>query len=316
MFAIAPYLVEVRDDSKQEQDLWDFFHKNTLHDVLTDYFQQNLNKYQSSTANAQRMFMVSHLCAGTPTSVAGIYKTGQFGFESQIYSINAKKVTHNRKTDEADMLPFYFSFYMPKNTTASQRTRGLLLLGRFHALGVRHITVPHLQQHFKQRFNSLSLNVSRVVPKMVVESLLKDGTLKTIRLVKKNLPTDIADVFSQTDRDQIQEIEMVFRSKRKSCFQDVNWILNAFESNAPASQIITIPSFPHDNVKLEVQLDGRKRTINIGKPGNISSNIELDLQPDTDGHPKISEWLEAADDLAANIVASWGVSGANWKSQP
>lgn len=316
MFAIAPYLVEVRDSAKQPQDLWDFFHKDTLHDVLMEYYKQNLNKYQASTANPQRMFMVSNVCTGTSTSLAGVYKTGQFGFESQIYSINAKKITHNRQTDEADMMPFYFSFYMPKNTTAGQRARGLLLLGRFHALGVRHITIPHLQQHFKQKFNDLSLNIERVVPKVVIESLLKDGTLKAIRLIKNNLPKDIADVFSQNDRDQIQEIEMVIRSKRKSHFQDVNWILNAFQSNAPASQIITVPSFPHDNVKLEVQIDGRKRTVNIGKPGNLSSNIELDLQPDADGHPKLSEWLASADDLAANIVASWGVNGANWKSQP
>jgi hypothetical protein len=96
MFAIAPYLVEIRDSAKQPQDLWNFFHKDTLHDVLTDYYKQNLNKYQPSTANPQRMFMVSNLCVGTSASVSGVYKTGQFGFESQLYSINAKKVTHNR----------------------------------------------------------------------------------------------------------------------------------------------------------------------------------------------------------------------------
>jgi hypothetical protein len=206
---------------------------------------------------------------------------------------------------------------MPKNTTSAQRTRGLLLLGRFHALGVRHITIPHLQQHFRNKFNDFSLSVERVVPKMVMESLLKHGTLKTIRLIKKVLPKDIADVFSPTDRDQIQEVEMVIRSKRKSYFQDVNWFLNLFDGATSPNSLITIPSFAHDNIKLEIELDGRKRTINIGRPGNLSSNIELDsLVPDANGHPKLSDWLESADDIARDIATSWGVSGVSWKSVP
>ncbi|MBL8277754.1 MAG: hypothetical protein JNL93_13720 [Pelomonas sp.] len=317
MFAIAPYLVEVRDSYKQPQDLWDFYNKNNLRDVLLDYYKANLRKYQPALDKSQqRMFMVSQLCTSTPTSVAGVYATGQFGFESDIYSIEAKKITHNRKIDEADMVPFNFGFYMPQASISGQRARGLLLLGRRQALGIRHITIPHLQHYFRNRFQDLTLNIERVVPKLVMEALLKGGALKTIRLIKKNLPQDIADVFSISDRDNIHEIELVIRSKRKSHFSDVNWLLEAFQGKASsASEIITIPSFTHDNLKLEVSIDGRKRTVNVGKPGNFSSNIELEnLKPTASGHPDLPDWLREADELASNIVQSWGVAGMSWNS--
>ena len=154
MFALAPYLVEVKDEFKQPQDLWNFFAKDTLHAVLTDYFKSNLRNYQESVGKHQRMFMVSQLCKGTPTSISGVYQTGATGFDSDIYSKSLKKVSHKRQIDEADMLPFNFSFYMPKDTTAGQRKRGLLLLGRFNTLGVRQLTIPHLQVYFKADFRT------------------------------------------------------------------------------------------------------------------------------------------------------------------
>lgn len=314
MFAIAPYLVEVKDGNKQSQDLWNFFHKNSLHEVLNSYYKDNFKKYQPSVNDPKRMFMVSRLFKSTDRSVSGIYQTGQFGYESEIYSTKKKKVTHKREKDEADMVQFYFSFYFNKDPNVAQRERGLLLLGRFNTLGVRHITIPHLQQHFSQRFNGFSLKVERVVPKTVMENLLKHGSLKNIRLIKKCIPKDIADVLSMHDRDQVQDIELIIRSKRKSCFDDVNWALNAIANNGRPTQILTIPSFAHDNVKLDIMLDGRKRTLNIGRPGSISSNMELDLQPGADGHPVAAEWLKEADEIAKNIISSWGIKGESWKS--
>lgn len=310
MFAIAPYLVEVKDGNKQPQDLWNFFHKNTLHDVLNSYYTDNLKKYQPSIHDPKRMFMVSKIFTGTKQSISGIYQTGQFGYESEIYSTGKKKVTHKRMKDEADMVPFYFN----KDPNIAQRERGLLLLGRFNTLGVRHITIPHLQQHFAQRFNNFSLNIERVVPKIVMETLLKHGSLKNIRLIKKNIPKDIADVLSMRDRDQVHEVELIIRSKRKSRFDDINWALNAMSNSSQPSQILTIPFFAHDNVKLDIMLEGRKRTLNIGRPGAISSNMELDLQPGADGHPIPIEWLKEADEIAGNIMSSWGVKGQSWKS--
>lgn len=315
MFAVAPYLVEITDKRKQPQDLWHFLNGETLHQVLHEYYDQNKNKYQTISSETNKMFMVSKMFTGTSTSVSGVYKTGQFGFESQIYSINERKVTHERKSDEADMMPFNFSFYLPKNTTPGLRKRGLLLLSRFNTLGVRRFTIPHLQDYFSKRFNDLTLNIERVVPQKVMETIMKKGELKNIRLIKKTLPKDVADALSPSNREKVKELELIIRSKNKTFFSDINWILDALEGRTPPNQLFTTQLFEHDNIKLEIEVEGRKRTIDIGRPNSFSSNIELDdITADVDGHPKISDWLKAADELAAEIVTSWGVEGVTWQS--
>lgn len=315
MFALAPYLIEIKDDAKQTQDLWKFYSNESLHGVLLDYYRSNLGNYQPSVGKDKRMFMVAAMYKGTSTSVCGTYQTGQFGFESDIYNTTRKKVAHRRQTDEADMIPFNFSFYLPRATSAGQRKRGLLLLSRFNTLGVRQLTIPHLKLYFRNRFPSFTLEVTRVVPKIVMETILSQGTLKTIRLIKKSLPADIADALSDADRVKVQDIELVIHTKRRSHFSDIDWLLRAVENNARPSEIITIPSFAQDNIKLEVQMDGRMRTVDLGNTAKLSSNIELpDITPGRNGHPNIDDWLREADSLAGGIAKSWGMSGQKWAS--
>lgn len=316
MFALAPYLVEIKDDKKQTQDLWKFYSNENLRDVLLDYYRSNLSNYQYSVGKDKRMFIVAAMYKGTSTSVCGTYQTGQYGFESDIYSTTKKKVAHRRQTDEADMIPFNFSFYLPRTTSAGQRKRGLLLLSRFNTLGVRQLTIPHLTHHFAKKFPSFTLEVNRVVPEIVMRTILRQGTLKTIRLIKRSLPSDIADALSVSDRAKVQDVELVIHTKRRSHFSDIDWLLRAIEKNATPSEIITIPSFEHDNIKLEVQMDGRMRTVDLGNTAKLSSNIEISsITPGPNGHPKISDWLAEADSLAAAIAKSWGMSGQIWSSE-
>jgi hypothetical protein len=315
MFALAPYLVEIKDDKKQTQDLWKFYSNENLRAVLLDYYRSNLRIYQPSVGKDKRMFMVGAMHIGTSTSVCGTYQTGQFGFESDIYNTTRKKVAHKRQVDEADMMPFNFSFYLPRNTSAGQRKRGLLLLSRFNTLGVRGLTIPHLRQYFANRFPSFTLEISRVVPKIVLETILSQGSLKTIRLIKKSLPSDIADALSESDRKNVQDIELVIHSKRRSYFKGIDWLMRTIEGNATASEIITIPSFEHDDIKLEIEMDGRMRTVDLGNTAKLSSNIEIaNITPGPDGHPKLDDWLREADDLAGGIAKSWGMTGQNWDS--
>lgn len=315
MFALAPYLVEIKDDKKQTQDLWKFNSSETLHTVLLDYYRTNLSTYHSSLGKEKRMFMVAAMYTGTPTSVCGTYQTGQFGYESDIYNTTYNKVAHKRKVDEADMMPFNFSFYLPRNTSAGQRKRGLLLLSRFNTLGVRGLTIPHLRHYFSNRFPSFTLEVSRVVPKVVLETILSQGSLKTIRLIKKSLPSDIADALSESDRERVQDVELVIHSKRRSCFSNLDWLMRVIDGKARPSEIVTIPSFEHDNIKLEIEIDGRIRTVDLGNTAKLSSNIEIaNIMAGLNGHPNLDDWLREADELASGIAKSWGAIDQKWDS--
>lgn len=316
MHAIAPYLVRVVDDKKQPQDLWKFSGNECLYQVLRDYYNNNLNRYQKSLSQEDRMFMISKLFSGSAESVCGVYQTGQHGFESEIYSIKKKRITHKRLIDEADMIPFHFAFYMHKSSISPQRMRGLLVLSRFNTLGVRGVVISHLQNYFKNRFPGFSLEITRVVPRMVLDSILSNGSLKTIRLIRKAIPRDVADILSPKDFDRVQDLEFVIRSKRRTSFSDNDWIYRVLEGKANISDVVTVPSFPHDGIKLEVQMDGVTRTVDLGNTGKLSSNIELDsVEVGVNAHPKDKSWMQEVDKIAADIVESWGDHKPHWVSK-
>lgn len=258
--------------------------------------------------------MISSMYAGTSTSISGTYQTGQYGFESEIYNTKKRRVSYKRGTEEADMMPFHFSFYFPQDRNPAQQARGLLVLSRFNTLGVRQLTIPHLQHYFSLRFPGLKLGISRVVPRIVMETILRDGLIRSIRLIKKTIPSDIADALAESDREKVQEVELVIRSKRKSNFSEIDALMRAIDRRAHPSSIFTVDSFKHDNIKLEVEMDGKIRTVDLGNLAKLSSNIEVSILPGPNGHPPIAAWLGEADALATDMAKSWGMSGQSWSS--
>lgn len=314
MFAIVPYLIQVLDDKKQPINLWDFFSNNSLKDFLDDYYSANLNKHITIPKH-KKAFLVSKKCKGSPTSVAGIYETGTFGFKSRIYSTSKLATAHNREVDEADMHPFYFSYYFMKSVPMAQQVRGILLLSRFGTLGVRGMTIPHLQTSFKNQFPTFTLDIKRVLPTSVLEALMKSGQLKTIRLIKNTLPKDLANKFSQSDEVKIKEIEMVIQTKKNMIFSDVQWLWDSINNKKPANEILTTDSFQPDNIKLDIKIGNAIRVLDVKNPGKMSSNIDVsDIVVDQNGHPNFEAWLLRADELAGNIASSWGVPNLNWST--
>lgn len=315
MFGMAPYLVKITDEHKQPVNLFDFFAKNSLKSFLDDYYKSHLNK-EITTPENKKTFLVSQICKGSNFSVAGTYETGEFGFKSRIYSTGKKITAHHRLTDEADMHPFYFAYYFMENAPMSQQVRGLLLLSRFKTLGVRSMTIPHLQQHFNKSFPRFKLDISRMLPPTILETLMKSGSLKTIRLIRNTLPKDIADKFTQQDESRIHEVEMVIQTKRNMVFSDVQWLWDAIKAKKNPHEIITVDSFQPNNIKLDIKIGNKLRVLDLRNPGRLSSNIDVsDLVPDTNGHPKLEEWLGRADELAADITSSWGVENLAWNTK-
>lgn len=316
MFGIAPYLVQVYDEQKQPINLLNFFNNNSLKDFLDSYYTNQLHK-EVTTTKEKKSFLVVKKCEGSDTSVAGIYETGEFGFKSRIYSTIQRTTTHAREVDEADMHPFYFSYYFMKQANAAQQVRALLLLSRFKTSGIRGMTIPHIQEKFFNQFPGFSLQVKRVLPASVLEALMKTGSLKKIRLINNTLPKDLAEKFSETDQSKVKEFEMVIQTKRNMYFEDIQWIWDAISKKKSPNEILTLDSFQPTNIKLDIKIGKQTRTLDVRNPGRLSSNIDVsDIAPDLNGHPKLDEWLIRADELAENIANSWGIPEIKWSTSP
>ena len=298
MFAIAPYSIQLLDE--QPVDLWKFSGANTLRQVLIEYYQNEMRSYTSIGVN--RVFRVAQLLEGGNIVVAGKYETGEHGFRSSLYDVSTKKISHNKKSTEADMLPFPFLFVLPKSDQPVRRQNGMLLLARHKTYGIRTITIPHLKAHIEARFPNFQFNVARIFPAALARSLLDKGTLKAITLVKYRMPNTLEDLLDAEDTAQLQQVEIVLKSKRNSGFLEKGKLMRLLEGKGDFRGLYGSVDFACNNVKLDIELGGRKRRVDIGRQ-RVSSDVEITDEVDIDpsGFPTLASWFEQADDLATSL---------------
>ena len=320
MFSIAPYLVQVVDLKDIPQDL-NNINNGTLVKYLEQYFASirgAMNKASSNGGSQQRTFVYVDPYKGSVNSVAGYYKAGVYGHQSEIFNTSSKKTVHIRKKDEADLLPFHFNFYFPVTQNIADRTRGLLLLSRINNAGVRSIISPHLIESFSKAHPGLKLKIERFLPEKIVSNFTKDGSVKKIILVKNTLPKDLADAVSPNDYKKVQSMELIIKAKRYSKFDDVNWVMNRFKngnSKFDPKAIFTLGDFTPDRVKVELTTGGRKRTIDMGNLHKIVAYVEIEKPTIGVGNLITPQcWLDEADELADDIFLSWDIQTPKWNS--
>jgi len=297
------------DEQRNAVDLWSFNNNQNLRQVILEYYLQELETYRSLGGN--RLFRVSEIYSASNISIAGKYETGEHGFKTTIYDVEAKAVSHEKGPSEADMLPFMFSFILPNSDLQSKRKKGLLLLARTKTYGVRTLTIPHLMHYIEARFPGYSFNVNRVFPAALAQTLLSQGTLKAIRLIKNRLPNSLEDFLDQDDRSKIQNIEIVVKARRDMSFFSKDYFLQMLAGKGNFRALYESVDMACDNVKLDVEIGGKIRRIDIGKQ-RVSSNIDIteDIEVDITGYPSKETWFAKADELGESLLESIGTTVA------
>lgn len=318
MFSIAPYIFRVVDGKGISQDLSNI-NGSSLKDIVSSYLtsiKDNPKVVKLGVGIQEKSYIFRKVYAGTSNSVAGLFQTGTQGFESEIYHLGNKIVSHQRVKDEADMLPFHFSFYFPDSTNKSDRLKGLLLLSRFNTLGIRSIVIPDLISYFSKAYPGFKLEVERFVPEALMSAVTKNSQVKKIRLIRTTLPKDFADKLSAGDRKKVLNFECVIRPVRRSSFTDIDWALQAVKNKFDPKSVLSLGEFTPDRVKIEIAAGKKKRTVDLANLGKISSNIDIDhVKVGANGHIDAIDWLKESDELADDVFLSWSVTIPQWNSQ-
>jgi hypothetical protein len=302
MFAIAPYSVVLNDDRQQPIDLWALPGKHSLRSVLLSYYSQELNTYTPIGSN--KLFRIAKMFQGDSNSIAGSYETGEHGTESPLYDVRRKQISHKKKKTEADMVPFNFLWVFPKSDIAARRKRGLLLLARHKNLGIRTITIPHLKHYVEGSFPGLSLEVQRMVPATLAHSIASKGTLKAIRLIRRRFPSTLEGLLTEDDKASFQSIEIVVKAKKKGGFGSERFA-NLLAGEGNMQSFYVSDDLQCDNIKLDVEVGGRMRRIDVGRQ-RVMSNVEItdEIDLDATGFPTIESWYAYADDMAGSLLSS------------
>ncbi|TSP09979.1 hypothetical protein [Cupriavidus campinensis] len=253
-----------------------------------------------------RLARVARVCANSETTfVFGRYQTGEYGYKSELVDSEVNAVSHVRKVSEAEMIPFFYSLSAPK-----QGTWAVLILQKFKNLGIHDFIVPKLIQDFEAQHKNCRLHVQRLVPGTLANTILEGALVKSMRFVSYKLPAGVEDAFGKAGmKESVHEVEFVVRAARGGLLPKIDGLADVLLGKRNVAQIMTLPNLPYDTIKLELDVNGRRRTMDVGKPFKLSPNIDITEEVETaeDGHPVWDDVSAVAREFSGELLSAQGV---------
>jgi len=294
--SLAAYSIRVRDRyTHQNCTLGDFGgSKDLLNDVESHL--KTLKKDFNHDENARKLLRVAMFHV-SGRLINGIIETGEYGYTSELLNVGSYQVAHKRTVEEAELLPFYFLFYIPEDAD-----EGVMIFEKFKTFGIRTLFANGFKAAFSGNHPDHLVVVNHLAPSEVFEAYQKqDGEIKQITFTSFQLPKTIEDRFGVGGhKEEDVYVEFKIKAKRNSKIPAWESIQQYFKGKNRFNSLVEIPNFKAASIKVEVNVSGRSRTLNLTDRDKIRANYDISTEVDTDrnGHPKFS----SIDELAKGIL--------------
>lgn len=305
-FALAAYMIRVRT-KKSKDDYKALGCFDGTHDLATLVYDL-LNRLRSfSRIDGVKSTMQVTFLIRENRTVSGIIETGAYGYESKLKDSETGETVHHRTKREADMIPFYFRFFIPDDQDV-----GIVLLQRFKAFGVRKLIDSELNQLFTNSFPDNVLELNPLVPEEIVKEWTRKGRVRRIRLLRHGLPRAIEDRMSTGKESKAKqgETELTITVGRGKNFP--SGLVEQFSEvlrGKGAAGIYSVPDvvddFEFNRVKLEFDSKATVHTVDLQDFKKIRARfpIDGDITQGDGGHPT----FESLQKVAADLLASLGI---------
>lgn len=233
-------------------------------------------------------------------TVAGICECGNYGFEAEGVDSRTGATRYHRRTTDAELLPFYFFADLP-----ARRDVGLLLLQRFGQFGMRGAFAGALIPEFENAFRNYRLTVDPITSATAWQRYFANGEMNVVRFIRYDVPPTPEDVLDPNAGRQEGYTELSMHARR---FRHLPYALQRFiPGTRPVSGIIQLPGFRYDTIKVDIDLQGTRRTFDLG---HLLERMVLDVTAAVvlgqDGHPTFASIHPIAQGYARDVRAEMG----------
>lgn len=272
----------------------------------SELFELFFEKHSSLTSYADReqTFQCLYNCKNCIETDAFkmIYtkiNSGMYGSTSEIIDGNTSNLNYKKKASDIDVRPFYLAIVFPKDNQKVTVQKGMFIFQNVGQYGVKTITTYLMQQFFKNNYK-ISLNCMTIAPSLFIKKNLKKENISKIRMIKNFKSSDIADNQSLGYGVEVREISNLnFTESRWEKIKDSIRYAAGGKNN-----LFEFENKKYDNLKVEVKIGTRTRTIGVHNLENLSiiEDIPDNIKMLT-GHPNekllmeylvtvVSEYLE------------------------
>lgn len=305
MFTLSSYLIQVKDPKKILQDL-NNINGISIIDYLDNYFQKKKSlPFENKDDEGKKLIILHKILNKEQNKIFFLYKSGLYGFESEIYNPITKNKSYSRSVEEADLIPFVSSALISKD---KECYRGIMVFTKFNTQGIKGVATKDLIEDFQKTFPTLTLSVEKYIPDSIFKKIFSEYKPKSIKLTKRSIPEDATDFLSAKDKEKVLDFEWTLKARPGMFFDDVNWIIDLINKKTTINDYFTIEEFKPDTIKVEFSSKGKTRTINLGNFDALIPTIDLDHLPlYTNGHLEHKSLIKEIEEITNDIFLSWGI---------
>ncbi|MBN3872186.1 hypothetical protein [Nostoc sp. JL33] len=201
------------------------------HDDLLSVMSIFIQKLTINSKNdSYNIYMKASNIQEEGRSISGLIESGIYGISSNLRDVETDSITYKKKKSDAEVLPFYFLIYIPKDTN-----EGILLLQRTGKYGIRTHFGIFLDKYFSDKFPGFAVEINTLVQEEIIKRILYGGTIKKVRCVKYQAPIDRVDGLDEGHQEIPYNMEIVL-SANKIPF--MGKIQNFFNSKGSVKSLI------------------------------------------------------------------------------
>jgi hypothetical protein len=249
------------------------------------------------------MFKIRQVTSNSRT-LDGLIEIGEYGYENDLVNVESLELAYRQKLVDAVMIPFFFLLSVP-----TRADEGFLILQRFGTYGIRKILLSGFMHYFRTSYPDHIIEFNHLAPAELLNQYMRgDGRVTMVKFVSFSLPRDFSEfVGSEDHQEDVREAGIYIAAKRYKDLKLWGKMRDIFEGKRELRGMIELGSFQYDTIKIDVDINGHQRTIDVGRPNMFRANYDITerVKRGTDGHPIYTDILSIAtewlDELRAGI---------------
>ena len=282
----------------------DFPGRESFYNFIRSFFEAHLG---TAIMNAENLsgFRVAKLNPDTPATKVlwGYVETGKYGFESELVNVNDTSKIKKRERTDCELIPFFFEVDFNHRDGCA-----ILLTEQFGPYSPKGILLEQLRGHVTDMLPRHTIKTETIVSDEIVQQVLSKH-VKALRFQYDRVPSDIADsIGNGTDghieREGVMEVSI---KSRNGVFPEWGF---EFLNNVRRTGL-TIQDMTSTEMKVDMEVDGRIKTVNIGNLDSFNTSFVVDTREGVqeNGHPSEEQMLSTAQEalLICRRALGWPI---------
>jgi len=305
--SLSLYTLRLRETHSQEYlPIDNFDEEHDLYQIIGDYMTDRSQNYRNDEDN-KHLFRISGL-QKPGRSFKGTIETGDYGYETDIVNVDDFTLAYAKQTDDAEMFPFYFYLALPQGANL-----GILAMQRLGQRGVKTYFSFDLVSYFRHRFSQIMLDIEPLIPAQLIREYLQNGRATKIRFIRFGIHSDISDAVRKNHEPGEGLTEIVIRAKKDRQFPIRGLVEQILAGERDISTLANFRNFEYKTVKVEIEISGVRRTIDLTHPGNLNAELDItnEVKLGDDGLPTFESLDVLAKQYISDALGRVGINNYN-----